>query len=164
MGGEPKLHYVFKYITPKQLIIALFSFNLKKQSLLKELSVRPVKNIEHILNIAAYIIVQSMKLSCQLDKLFNALLTDARDKMDSILSSESAWTELGGSDDIKITEAAEAFLTLLSTMTERYSVLPQPGHRYDLCFLFYKPFRNNNKWNNSNNQLQIKTFLCTRLA
>lgn len=64
MGGEPKRHSVFKCITPKQLIIALFSFNLKKQSLLKELSVRPVKNIEHTLNIAAYIKVQSMKLSC----------------------------------------------------------------------------------------------------
>lgn len=64
MEGEPKLHYVFKCITPKQLIIALFSFNLKKQSLLKELSVKPVKNIEHTLNIAAYIKVQPMKLSC----------------------------------------------------------------------------------------------------
>ncbi|XP_046688900.1 RAD50-interacting protein 1-like, partial [Homalodisca vitripennis] len=53
----------------------------------------------------------------------------ARDKMDNILSSGTAWSELTGSDELKITEAAEAFLNLLSTMTERYSILPQPGHR-----------------------------------
>jgi hypothetical protein len=55
---------------------------------------------------------------------------DARDKMDRILSSESAWAEVTGNEELKITEAAEAFLTLLHTMTDRYSILPQPGHRY----------------------------------
>lgn len=49
--------------------------------------------------------------------------------MDMMLSSESAWAEVSGSEDLKITEAAEAFLTLLFTMTERYSILSQPGHR-----------------------------------
>ncbi|XP_054257959.1 RAD50-interacting protein 1 [Macrosteles quadrilineatus] len=53
----------------------------------------------------------------------------ARDKMDHILSSENAWNEVTGHEELRITEAAEAFLTLLQTMTDRYSILPQPGHR-----------------------------------
>lgn len=57
-------------------------------------------------------------------------ITDARDKMDVMLSSENVWAEVNGSEDLKVTEAAETFLTLLSTMTERYSILPQPGHRF----------------------------------
>ncbi|KAJ8680451.1 hypothetical protein QAD02_016238 [Eretmocerus hayati] len=55
----------------------------------------------------------------------------ATEKMDAILSSETAWSRLAGfeSDDMKITECAEAFLTLLSTISDRYNHLPQPGHR-----------------------------------
>ncbi|XP_015512771.2 RAD50-interacting protein 1 [Neodiprion lecontei] len=55
----------------------------------------------------------------------------ATEKMDAILSSETAWERLMGTDidDMKVTECAEAFLTLLMTITDRYSHLPQPGHR-----------------------------------
>ncbi|XP_043282805.1 RAD50-interacting protein 1 [Venturia canescens] len=55
----------------------------------------------------------------------------ATEKMDSILSSESAWERLAGpdSDDMKVTECADAFLTLLMTISDRYNHLPQPGHR-----------------------------------
>lgn len=55
----------------------------------------------------------------------------ATEKMDAILNSDTAWERLIGSDidDMKVTECAEAFLTLLMTITDRYSHLPQPGHR-----------------------------------
>ncbi|XP_012271863.1 RAD50-interacting protein 1 isoform X4 [Orussus abietinus] len=55
----------------------------------------------------------------------------ATEKMDAILSSETAWDTLTGAsnDGMKVTECAEAFLTLLMTITDRYSHLPQPGHR-----------------------------------
>ncbi|XP_020708238.2 RAD50-interacting protein 1 isoform X2 [Athalia rosae] len=55
----------------------------------------------------------------------------ATEKMDAILSSDTAWQKLLGPDidDMKVTECAEAFLTLLMTITDRYSHLPQPGHR-----------------------------------
>lgn len=51
--------------------------------------------------------------------------------MDAILSSDTAWARLPGfeKDDMKVTECAEAFLTLLSTICDRYNHLPQPGHR-----------------------------------
>ena len=60
--------------------------------------------------------------------------------MDSILSSETAWSLLPGleTDDLKVTESAEAFMTLLNTITDRYNHLPQPGHRYKKCFSDYK--------------------------
>lgn len=32
-------------------------------------------------------------------------------------------------EDLKITTCADAFITLLQTITERYESLPQPGHR-----------------------------------
>lgn len=58
--------------------------------------------------------------------------------MDTILNSETAWAQLTGSDDnMKVTECADAFLTLLMTITDRYSHLPQPGHRYFFGALFY---------------------------
>lgn len=59
------------------------------------------------------------------------IFTDATEKMDAILSSDTAWERLIGPDidDMKVTECAEAFLTLLMTITDRYSHLPQPGHR-----------------------------------
>nr|CAD7199925.1 unnamed protein product [Timema douglasi] len=55
----------------------------------------------------------------------------ASEKMDSMLSSETAWLPLGSSelDEMRVSECGETFLTLLLTMTERYTSLPQPGHR-----------------------------------
>ncbi|XP_012148254.1 RAD50 interactor 1 isoform X2 [Megachile rotundata] len=55
----------------------------------------------------------------------------ATEKMDVILSSHTAWEKLITSDcdDMKVTECADAFLTLLTTISDRYKHLPQPGHR-----------------------------------
>ncbi|XP_076644100.1 RAD50 interactor 1 [Halictus rubicundus] len=55
----------------------------------------------------------------------------ATEKMDAILSSSTAWDKLSNSDtdDMKVTECADAFLTLLTTISDRYKHLPQPGHR-----------------------------------
>ncbi|XP_075231080.1 RAD50 interactor 1 [Lycorma delicatula] len=55
----------------------------------------------------------------------------AREKMDAMLNSETAWLPFSciEGDEMKVTEVGEAFLTLLSTITERYRTLPQPGHR-----------------------------------
>jgi len=51
--------------------------------------------------------------------------------MDAMLSSDTAWLPLGTPelDELRVTECGESFLTLLLTITERYSSLPQPGHR-----------------------------------
>ncbi|KAF7282532.1 hypothetical protein GWI33_002566 [Rhynchophorus ferrugineus] len=56
----------------------------------------------------------------------------AIEKMDAILSPCSVEAfELLASDveDLKITTCADAFITLLQTITSRYEGLPQPGHR-----------------------------------
>ncbi|XP_046814708.1 RAD50-interacting protein 1 isoform X1 [Vespa crabro] len=55
----------------------------------------------------------------------------ATEKMDAILNSNTAWEILSGPDvnDMKETECANAFLTLLTTISDRYKHLPQPGHR-----------------------------------
>ncbi|KAG7210875.1 hypothetical protein KM043_012357 [Ampulex compressa] len=55
----------------------------------------------------------------------------ATEKMDAILSSSTAWEKVSGPDvdDMKVTESADAFLTLLTTISDRYKHLPQPGHR-----------------------------------
>ncbi|XP_012220909.1 RAD50-interacting protein 1 [Linepithema humile] len=55
----------------------------------------------------------------------------ATEKMDAILSSSTAWERLAGPDidDMKVTECGDAFLTLLTTISDRYKHLPQPGHR-----------------------------------
>lgn len=55
----------------------------------------------------------------------------ATEKMDAILSSSTAWEKLTTADvdDMKVTECADAFLTLLTTISDRYKHLPQPGHR-----------------------------------
>nr|CAD7409598.1 unnamed protein product [Timema poppensis] len=60
-----------------------------------------------------------------------SVFADASEKMDSMLSSETAWLPLGSSelDEMRVSECGETFLTLLLTMTERYTSLPQPGHR-----------------------------------
>lgn len=48
-----------------------------------------------------------------------------------MLSSDTAWFPQGTPelDELRVTECGESFLTLLLTITERYSSLPQPGHR-----------------------------------
>lgn len=55
----------------------------------------------------------------------------ATEKVDAILSSNTAWEKLStsDSDDMKVTECADAFLALLTTISDRYKHLPQPGHR-----------------------------------
>lgn len=55
----------------------------------------------------------------------------AAEKMDAILSSNTAWERLASLDidDMKVTECADAFLALLTTISDRYKHLPQPGHR-----------------------------------
>lgn len=57
--------------------------------------------------------------------------TVALEKMDALLNSETAWSPLGPSDldAMKVTECIDSFLSLLLAITERYSCLPQPGHR-----------------------------------
>lgn len=58
-------------------------------------------------------------------------MLDATEKVDAILSSNTAWEKLStsDSDDMKVTECADAFLALLTTISDRYKHLPQPGHR-----------------------------------
>lgn len=55
--------------------------------------------------------------------------------MDVILSSDKAWTcsSAGESpdeeDDVRLTECGEGFLQMLLAITDRYKILPQPGHK-----------------------------------
>lgn len=52
--------------------------------------------------------------------------------MDAILppNSSDAFEPLTSDvEDLKITTCADAFITLLQTITDRYEALPQPGHR-----------------------------------
>lgn len=51
--------------------------------------------------------------------------------MDRILTSETAFETFVSRDvdENRVTECADSFLALLSTITERYETLPQPGHR-----------------------------------
>lgn len=55
--------------------------------------------------------------------------------MDDLLSSDKAWTcaSLGDGaddeDDVRITECGEGFLQMLLAITDRYKILPQPGHK-----------------------------------
>ncbi|KAJ8916099.1 hypothetical protein NQ315_004465 [Exocentrus adspersus] len=56
----------------------------------------------------------------------------ALEKMDAMLPPNSldAFEPLTSDvEDLKITTCADAFITLLQTITERYEALPQPGHR-----------------------------------
>ncbi|EZA50309.1 RAD50-interacting protein [Ooceraea biroi] len=55
----------------------------------------------------------------------------ATEKMDAVLSSSTAWERVASPDldDMKVTECADAFLTLLTAISDRYKHLPQPGHR-----------------------------------
>lgn len=45
--------------------------------------------------------------------------------------SSTAFTPLvsGDIDENRVTECGNSFITLLSTLTERYEILPQPGHK-----------------------------------
>lgn len=55
----------------------------------------------------------------------------ALEKMDNILSStDLAFEPLASDiDNLKVTVCADAFMTLLKRITDRYESLPQPGHR-----------------------------------
>ncbi|CAB3383433.1 Hypothetical predicted protein [Cloeon dipterum] len=54
----------------------------------------------------------------------------AGERMDRMLSSETAWQALASQEEqLKVTECADAFIALLTTMTDRFRNLPQPGHR-----------------------------------
>lgn len=54
----------------------------------------------------------------------------AREKMDNLLSNSDPFEPLAlDIDDLKVTVCADAFITLLKRITERYESLPQPGHR-----------------------------------
>ncbi|KAJ8953915.1 hypothetical protein NQ318_019155, partial [Aromia moschata] len=57
---------------------------------------------------------------------------NASEKMDAMLppnSSDAFYPLTSEVEDLKITTCADAFITLLQTITERYESLPQPGHR-----------------------------------
>ena len=64
------------------------------------------------------------------------------EKMDVLLSSETAWCCVdqdadafdaadgdGADGGVRLTECAEGFLQMLLSVTDRYKSLPQPGHR-----------------------------------
>lgn len=63
------------------------------------------------------------------------LIIVAVEKMDVLLSSDKAWAcaSLGdgseAEDDVRITECGEGFLQMLLAITDRYKILPQPGHK-----------------------------------
>lgn len=56
---------------------------------------------------------------------------DATEKMDEILAAnaEAFQTLTSEVEEMKITVCADAVITLLQTITDRYESLPQPGHR-----------------------------------
>lgn len=59
----------------------------------------------------------------------------AVEKMDILLISDTAWTcvsvddSLEAEDDVRLTECGEGFLQMLLAITDRYKILPQPGHK-----------------------------------
>lgn len=52
-----------------------------------------------------------------------------------LLSSEGAWAcvatgdSIDAEDDVRLTECGEGFLQMLLAITDRYKILPQPGHK-----------------------------------
>lgn len=58
------------------------------------------------------------------------LFADAEKRMDDMLNSNTAWAVISENERCKITECGDDFVMLLSTITDRYSSLPRPGHRY----------------------------------
>lgn len=57
------------------------------------------------------------------------LSSGARKITDDMLDSPTAWTVITENETCKVTECADKFVNLLTTITDRYSSLPQPGHR-----------------------------------
>ncbi|KAK7603639.1 hypothetical protein V9T40_003638 [Parthenolecanium corni] len=53
----------------------------------------------------------------------------AERRMDDMLNSNTAWEVISENERCKITECGDEFIILLSTITDRYSSLPRPGHR-----------------------------------
>lgn len=57
----------------------------------------------------------------------------AIEKMDALLSSPTAWESqyknIADIDTLKVPECGESFITLMSTITDRYKYLPSPEHR-----------------------------------
>ncbi|EFX76487.1 hypothetical protein DAPPUDRAFT_322360 [Daphnia pulex] len=58
----------------------------------------------------------------------------AVEKMDILLISDKAWTCVSGDnseaeDEVRLTECGEGFLQMLLAITDRYKILPQPGHK-----------------------------------
>nr|CAH0101935.1 unnamed protein product [Daphnia galeata] len=58
----------------------------------------------------------------------------AVEKMDVLLISDKAWTCVSGDsseaeDEVRLTECGEGFLQMLLAITDRYKILPQPGHK-----------------------------------
>ena len=54
--------------------------------------------------------------------------------MDVLLISDKAWTCVSGDsseaeDEVRLTECGEGFLQMLLAITDRYKILPQPGHK-----------------------------------
>ena len=56
--------------------------------------------------------------------------------MDVLLASDKAWScvSVGDGmeaedDDARLTECGEGFLQMLLAITDRYKILPQPGHK-----------------------------------
>ncbi|KAK3090237.1 hypothetical protein FSP39_010285 [Pinctada imbricata] len=72
-----------------------------------------------------------------IDEVFEKwLITEnkfAGEKVDVMLSSPSAWLsqykDITDVDDLKVPECGEGFITLMSTITDRYKYLPSPTHR-----------------------------------
>lgn len=54
----------------------------------------------------------------------------AEKRMDDMLNDDTAWTVITEDEKCKVTECGDKFIILLSSITDRYSSLPQPGHRY----------------------------------
>ncbi|XP_038064366.1 RAD50-interacting protein 1-like isoform X2 [Patiria miniata] len=56
----------------------------------------------------------------------------AVEKIDSLLAAQTAWfpqyRDLEETDDLKVPECVESFMTLMLVITERYRVLPSPTH------------------------------------
>jgi len=75
-------------------------------------------------------------LSVTIDSILSFyVIAVAVEKMDVLLSSETAWASTIGEDnmemddDVRLTECGEGFLQMLLAITDRYKILPQPGHK-----------------------------------
>ncbi|XP_065584144.1 RAD50-interacting protein 1-like [Artemia franciscana] len=71
---------------------------------------------------------------CTLEKWLRTEKKYAIEKMDTLLSSDTAWlsnsdVEFDGATVLYVTEVAEKFTKTLLAMTDRYNVLPQVEHR-----------------------------------